>query len=124
MLQIFDVLHLDGSSTRRLPYRERRALLHELAPDGLAWRTPASIVVQRAEDFVARVEELGLEGAVAKRLDPRYAPGRHAAPHRSSTSCAATNVCWSRKSDVPPRAGQTRSSSPAGYQMARSRRRF
>ena len=44
LLQVFDVLHLDGRSTRALPYRERRALLEELALDGPAWRTPASIV--------------------------------------------------------------------------------
>ena len=53
----------------RLPYRERRALLEELALDGPAWRTPASVAVDRAEDFVSRVAELGLEGVVAKRLE-------------------------------------------------------
>jgi bifunctional non-homologous end joining protein LigD len=39
-LQVFDVLNLDGGSTRSLPYRERRALLDELALEGHAWRTP------------------------------------------------------------------------------------
>jgi ATP-dependent DNA ligase len=76
MLQLFDLLHLDGRSTRPLPYEERRALLDELALDGPAWRTPASMVVQRSEDFVARVAELGLEGVVAKRLSSTYLPGR------------------------------------------------
>ncbi len=76
MLQLFDLVHLDGSSTRSLPYAERRALLEELALDGPAWRTPASVVVERAEGFVARVAELGLEGVVAKRRDSRYVPGR------------------------------------------------
>ena len=79
VFQIFDVLHLDGRSTRSLPYRERRALLAELALDGPAWRTPASVVADRAADFVARVEELGLEGVVAKHLDSRYRPGRRSA---------------------------------------------
>ena len=46
------------------------------AAAGPAWRTPTSTVVQTPEDFVARVAELGLEGAVAKRLDLRYLPGR------------------------------------------------
>ena len=66
------------TATRRepLPYSERRALLEELALDGPAWRTPASVVVERSEDFVARVEELGLEGVVAKRLSSTYIPGR------------------------------------------------
>ena len=76
MLQIFDLLHLDGDSTRALAYHERRALLDELALDGPAWRTPASMVVEGAQDFVARVAELGLEGVVAKRLSSTYIPGR------------------------------------------------
>jgi ATP-dependent DNA ligase len=46
------------------------------------WRTPASVVVERSEDFVARVEELGLglEGVVAKRLSSTYIPGAGARP--------------------------------------------
>jgi bifunctional non-homologous end joining protein LigD len=76
ILQIFDVLHLEGRSTRGLPYRDRRALLDELALDGPAWRVPASIAVERAEEFVAPVATLGLEGVVAKRLDSTYPPGR------------------------------------------------
>jgi bifunctional non-homologous end joining protein LigD len=79
MLQIFDVLHLDGCSTRALPYRERRGLLDELALDGPAWRTPTSIVLERPDDFIARVKELGLEGVVAKHLDSTYLPGRRSA---------------------------------------------
>ena len=42
----------------------------------VVWRTPASVVVERSEDFVARVEELGLEGVVAKRLGSTYIRGR------------------------------------------------
>jgi bifunctional non-homologous end joining protein LigD len=76
MLQIFDVLHLDGRSTRSLPHSQRRALLDELALDGPAWRTPASLVIDSPEEFVARVEELGLEGIVAKHRESRYLPGR------------------------------------------------
>jgi bifunctional non-homologous end joining protein LigD len=76
LLQVFDVLHLDGRSTCALPYRERRALLDELALEGPAWRTPASIVLERSDAFVAKVAELGLEGVVAKRLDSRYTRGR------------------------------------------------
>jgi bifunctional non-homologous end joining protein LigD len=76
MLQVFDLLHLNGQSTRTLAYADRRALLEELALDGPAWRTPASIVVDQPEDFVDRVAELGLEGVVAKRRDSQYLPGR------------------------------------------------
>ena len=76
MLQVFDLLHRDGYSSRHLPHSARRALLEELSLDGPAWRTPASVVVERSEDFVARVEELGLEGVVAKRPSSTYIPGR------------------------------------------------
>lgn len=76
MLQVFDIVHLDGESTRPLPYAERRALIEELALDGPAWRTPASVQVERTDDFVAAVQELGLEGIVAKRLGSTYIPGR------------------------------------------------
>lgn len=79
MLQVFDVLHLDGSSTRALPYDERRTLLKQLALDGPAWRTPARVGGDRAEAFIAHVAELGLEGIVAKRRDSRYLPGRRTA---------------------------------------------
>jgi bifunctional non-homologous end joining protein LigD len=75
----FDLLHVAGRSTRNLPYRQRRALLEELALDGPAWRTPASVVLDRVEPFVAGVTELGLEGVVAKRLDSRYLAGRRSA---------------------------------------------
>ncbi len=79
MLQIFDLLHLEGRSTRELPYRDRRTLLVELALDGPAWRTPASIVVDNADEFVSRVANFGMEGVVAKRRDSRYTAGVGAA---------------------------------------------
>jgi bifunctional non-homologous end joining protein LigD len=78
ILQVFDVLHLNGRSTRGLAYDDRRELLDELDLDGPAWRTPSRVVVKRAEDFVQRVAALGLEGVVAKRRDSRYQPGRRA----------------------------------------------
>jgi bifunctional non-homologous end joining protein LigD len=46
---------------------------------GPAWRTPASIVVEDARDFVARVDQLGMEGVVAKCLDSKYTPGSRSA---------------------------------------------
>ena len=79
MLQVFDLLHFDGRSTRALPYRERRVLLGELVLDGPAWRTPASIVVDEPHEFVARVAKLGMEGVVAKRLGSTYSPGHRTA---------------------------------------------
>jgi hypothetical protein len=60
----------------RCPVGGVAGLLAELALNGPAWRTPASMVVERGEDFVARVAALGLEGVVAKRLGSTYVPGR------------------------------------------------
>jgi len=72
---IFDLLWLEGHSTLELPYRDRRKLLDELAPQGPSWQTPAA----REGDGSALLDatrRLGLEGVVAKRLDSAYEPGR------------------------------------------------
>ena len=120
MLQVFDVLHLDGCSTRALPYRERRALLEELALDGPAWRTPASVVVDRAEDFVARVAELGLEGVVAKRLDSTYIPGRRSTAWRKHKLRREERLAVTGIRRTPGGGTSRRSSSPAGSPTAHS----
>ena len=76
VLQVFDLLHLDGRTTRTLPYRERRELLAELAeqlPSQLA-RVPRTFTID--EGLVQATLDLGLEGVVAKRLDQPYRPGR------------------------------------------------
>ena len=73
-LIVFDLLHLAGRSTRRLPYRERRPLLESLALEGPAWRTPRTFAVD--EDLVAVTRDRYLEGVVAKRLNAPYQPGR------------------------------------------------
>jgi bifunctional non-homologous end joining protein LigD len=71
----FDLLHLDGSSTRELPYERRRELLLELAlDDELRWRTPRHFVGE-SERVLAATREHGLEGVVAKRLGSPYVPG-------------------------------------------------
>jgi bifunctional non-homologous end joining protein LigD len=71
----FDLLHLDGSSTRELPYERRRELLLELAlDDGPRWRTPRHFVGE-SERVLAATREQGLEGVVAKRLGSPYRPG-------------------------------------------------
>jgi bifunctional non-homologous end joining protein LigD len=70
----FDVLHLDGHSTRQLPYEHRRELLLELALDGPGWRTPRHFVAE-TDEVLAATRERGLEGVVAKRLGSPYLPG-------------------------------------------------
>ncbi len=71
---IFDVLYLDGASTIRLPYRERRVLLDGLGLAGRAWGTPES-QTGGGRELLAATAERGLEGIIAKRLDSRYEPG-------------------------------------------------
>lgn len=76
---VFDVLHLDGSSTVELPYSRRRELLEGLGLRGAHWLTPRAFPGQGAAVLAASREQ-GLEGVVAKRLDSRYVPGRRS-PH-------------------------------------------
>jgi len=72
---IFDVLWLEGHSTLELPYRDRRKLLDELAPQGPSWQTPAAHEGD-GRALLDATKRLGLEGVVAKRLDSLYDPGR------------------------------------------------
>jgi bifunctional non-homologous end joining protein LigD len=72
---IFDLLHLDGSATIGLPYRQRRQLLEDLELDDGSWQCPPYFAGNGA--IVLRAsQELGLEGVVAKRLESTYRPGR------------------------------------------------
>src|SRR5437899_12459277 len=72
--EVFDLLYLDGEDLTRRPLRERLAKLDAaLTPMG---------AIRRSEGFVgtglalfAAAREQGLEGIVAKRLDPGYVPG-------------------------------------------------
>ena len=72
---LFDVLHLDGRDTRRLPYTDRRAILEELSLVGPCWQV-TSAQVGGGQVFLDGAKSLGLEGVVAKRLDGKYEPGR------------------------------------------------
>jgi bifunctional non-homologous end joining protein LigD len=72
---LFDLLWLDGRSVTDEPYLERRARLAELGLQGAAWQTPPHEVGDGAATLdVSR--RFGIEGAVAKRADSRYEPGR------------------------------------------------
>ena len=76
LLQLFDVLHLDGEPVRALAYQQRRDLLTqigELLPPELA-RVPRTFT--NDEDLPAVTFAMGLEGVIAKRLDLPYRPGR------------------------------------------------
>ncbi|HLX89249.1 MAG TPA: non-homologous end-joining DNA ligase [Acidimicrobiales bacterium] len=71
----FDVLHLDGRSTVRLAYEERRALLDGLGLAGTHWQAPPWFRGGGAA-VLAAADQQRLEGVVAKRLGSVYQPGR------------------------------------------------
>lgn len=72
----FDLLHLDGHDTVRLPYRDRRELLAglDLERGGGVHVPPYS--AGHGTRLAETTLELGLEGVVAKRMDSPYVPGR------------------------------------------------
>ena len=69
------LLHLDGRSTRGLPYRTRRELLHEVAGDGPLICVPRPFGGELG-DVLAVTRGEQLEGVVCKRLGARYEAGR------------------------------------------------
>jgi ATP-dependent DNA ligase len=70
----FDLLHLDGHSTRALPYEQRRRLLEGLGMEGdRCW---VSRAFADDEALLAACQDQQLEGVVAKRLGGSYLPGR------------------------------------------------
>lgn len=71
----FDVMHLDGTSTVTLPYRERRRLLESLELHGDHWQTPPWFEGPGSQ-VLAAAGDNGLEGVIAKRLASSYQPGR------------------------------------------------
>jgi bifunctional non-homologous end joining protein LigD len=75
----FDLLYLDWRPTLDLPYRQRRALLDDLALAGPSWQTPPAFTDAAGADVLAAASAQGLEGVVAKRLDARYRPGARSA---------------------------------------------
>ncbi len=76
--EVFDILWMDGQDLTKRPLRERQKVLDEvLTPMG---------AIRRSEQFIGTgtalftaVQEQGLEGMVAKRLDSPYATTRSAA---------------------------------------------
>ena len=74
---LFDVLHVDGESTRGLEWTDRRKVLEGLELAGPHWQTPA-VHIGNGEAVLSASKAGGLEGVVAKRLTSHYEPGRRA----------------------------------------------
>jgi bifunctional non-homologous end joining protein LigD len=75
---VFDLLYLDGADLRERPLLERKRLLQKLLEPGV--ESPhvrySGHVEGGGSAFYRRACELGLEGAVSKRKDGPYRPGR------------------------------------------------
>jgi bifunctional non-homologous end joining protein LigD len=72
---VFDLLHLDGHSTRGLPLRDRKALLRDL----FDFDDPLRFTTHRnadGEKYFAEACAKGWEGLIAKRADASYPSGR------------------------------------------------
>lgn len=74
---IFDLLHVDGRSTRDLPWTERRAILESLELQGDGWQTPKAHQGVGVGPAVLEASQAGgLEGVMAKLAASTYTPGR------------------------------------------------
>jgi len=70
----FDILHLDGSETARLPLAERKALLDPLI-SGIPGLQFNAHEIGDGELIRRHACKLGFEGVVSKKADAPYAPG-------------------------------------------------
>ena len=78
---IFDLLHVNGQDTMKLPLVDRRTLLEQIVESGSHWRLTEMHRDDPAE-LLATVTERGLEGIVAKKLSSPYLPGKRPATWR------------------------------------------
>lgn len=69
----FDILLWDGEPIHREPLRERRPALIAKAKGFRV--SPASTDIAQARSWLDRLETLGLDGIIAKRVDVPYMPG-------------------------------------------------
>ena len=70
----FDVLHLNGVDSTRLPLEQRRAELERVVKGSglrISQELPGT-----AQQVITAVQRLGLEGVIAKRRDSRYDAGQ------------------------------------------------
>jgi len=93
----FDVLLWKGEPVWQQPLAKRRKRLEKLGFD----ISPASTDPERAREWQARLDAIGLDGVVAKRLDSPYLPGsrdavRKVKEHRTA-DCVVVGVRWKAK---------------------------
>ena len=74
----FDVLFLNGTDLRGLPWSERRSLLETLM-DAVSHPNWGLTVVSNQPTLFQSVRDLGMEGVIAKQTTSRYKAGRSSA---------------------------------------------
>ena len=95
----FDVLLWKGAEIWKLPLEKRRSRLERLKlPFDVS---PASRDPARAREWLARLDAIGLDGVVCKRLDLPYLPGSRdgvvkVKEHRTA-DCVVVGVRWKTK---------------------------
>ena len=93
----FDVLLWDGKPLWKAPLEERRARLEKL-PFSIS---PATSDVDAARKWLARLETIGLDGVIGKRLGLPYLPGSRdgavKVKHHKTADCVVVGVRWKSK---------------------------
>jgi ATP-dependent DNA ligase len=97
----FDLLVWKGAPVWKEPLEKRRRELERKAKRFLL--SPASRDRKQAERWLARLEQAGLDGVIAKRLGSPYRPGSREAvvkvkPYRTA-DCVIVGFRWSDKAD-------------------------
>lgn len=85
ILQLYDLLELDGEDVRHIDFRSRREMLEKLVdslPENASriFRITETVEADHWDDLAARREksrELGVEGFMLKRRESPYRTGRH-----------------------------------------------
>ncbi len=72
----FDLLHLDGHSTRDLPLLERKRMLREMLPEDTDELRFADHLDAEGETVFHHACELHAEGIISKKADAKYTSGR------------------------------------------------
>ena len=87
-LHAFDLLHLLGTDTRRLPLLERKALLGRAVSDDVSGVYVVDHHEGDSESLLVEACRRGWEGLIAKRAQSRYRSGR--SPEWKKLKCSAS----------------------------------